>query len=91
MKIAEGHLMLKQIHMLVSRLPKYSVSSFMGYLNGKSAFIIYDRYANLKYKFGNGHFWSEGHYVSTVRVNDATVRKCIQEQKRYDIMQDNLV
>ena len=49
-----------------------------------------DRHANLKYKFGNRHFWSEGFYVSTVGVNDATVRKYIQEQEKYDIMQDKL-
>ncbi len=78
------------IHMLVSIPPKYSVSSFMGYLKGKSALMIFDRHANLKYKFGNRHFWSEGFYVSTVGVNDATVRKYIQEQEKYDIMQDKL-
>ena len=89
-EIIEGHLMPDHIHMLVSIPPKYSVSSFMGYLKGKSALMIFDRHANLKYKFGNRHFWSEGYYVSTVGVNDATVRKYIQEQERYDIMQDKL-
>lgn len=78
------------IHRLVSIPPKYSVSSFMGYLKGKSALMIFDRHANLKYKFGNRHFWSERFYVSTVGVNDATVRKYIQEQEKYDIMQDKL-
>ena len=89
-EIIEGHLMPDHIHMLVSIPPKYSVSSFMGYLKGKSALMIFDRHANLKYKFGNRHFRSEGYYVSTVGVNDATVRKYIQEQERYDIMQDKL-
>ena len=56
----------------------------------KSALMMFDRHANLKYKFGNRHFWSEGFYVSTVGVNDATVRKYIQEQEKYDIMQDKL-
>ena len=65
-EIIEGHLMPDHIHMLVSIPPKYSVSSFMGYLKGKSALMIFDRHANLKYKFGNRHFWSEGFYVSTV-------------------------
>jgi putative transposase len=55
------------IHMLV----KISVSSFMGYLKGKSAFMIFDKHANLKYKFGNRHFWAEGYYVSTVGLNEA--------------------
>ena len=54
------------VHMLVSIPPKLSVSSFMGYLKGKSALMMFDRHANLKYKFGNRHFWSEGYYVSTV-------------------------
>ena len=52
--------------------------------------MIFDRHANLKYKFGNRHNWSERFYVSTVGVNDATVRKYIQEQEKYDIMQDKL-
>ena len=52
--------------------------------------MIFDRHTNLKNKFGNRHFWREGYYVSTVGVNDATVRKYIQEQERYDIMQDKL-
>ena len=61
--------------------PSLSVSAFMGYLKGKSALMMFDRHANLKYKFGNRHFWSEGYYVSTVGLNDATVAKYIQEQK----------
>ena len=55
-KIIEGHLMPDHIHMLVSIPPKISVSSFMGYLKGKSALMIFDKHANLKYKFGNHHF-----------------------------------
>ena len=89
-EIVEAEVCPDHIHMLVSIPPKYSVSSFMGYLKGKSALMIFDRHANLKYKFGNRHFWSEGFYVSTVGVNDATVRKYIQEQEKYDIMQDKL-
>ena len=89
-EILEGHLMTDQIHMLVSIPTKYSISSFMGYLKGKSALMIFDRHANLKYKFGNRHFWSEGYYVSTVGLNEATIRKYIQEQEKYDIMQDKL-
>ena len=68
-EILEGHLMPDHIHMLVSIPPKYSISSFMGYLKGKSALMIFDRHANLKYKFGNRHFWSEGYYVGTVGLN----------------------
>ena len=88
--IIEAEVCPDHIHMLVSIPPKYSVASIMGYIKGKSSLMIFDRHANLKYKFGNRHFWSEGFYVSTVGVNDATVRKYIQEQEKYDIMQDKL-
>ena len=83
-EIIEGHLMVDHIHMLVSIPPKYSVSQFMGYLKGKSSLMIFDRHANLKYKFGNRHFWAEGYYVSTVGLNEATIRKYIQEQESHD-------
>jgi len=78
------------IHMLVSIPPKMSVSSFMGYLKGKIALIIFDKHANLKYKFGNRHFWAEGYDVSTVGLNEATIRKYIQEQESHDIAMDKL-
>ena len=89
-EILEGELMPDHIHMLVTIPPKYSVSGFMGYLKSKSALMIFDRHANLKYKFGNRHFWSEGYYVSTVGLNEATIRKYIQDQERDDIMKDKL-
>ena len=76
--------------MLVSIPPKISVSSFMGYLKGKSALMIFDKHANLKYKFGNRHFWAEGYYVSTVGLNEATIKKYIQEQEKHDIAMDKL-
>ena len=86
----EGKLMPDHVHMLVAIPPKYSVSSFMGYLKGKSALMMFDRHANLKYKLGNRHFWSEGYYVSTVGLNEDTIRKYIKEQERYDQMVDKL-
>ena len=89
-EIIEGHLMIDHIHMLVSIPPKYSVSQFMGYLKGKSSLMIFDRHANLKYKFGNRHFWAEGYYVSTVGLNEATIRKYIQEQGSHDRAMDKL-
>lgn len=89
-EILEGHLMLDHIHMLVSILPKISVSSFMGYLKGKSSLLMFDRHANLKYKYGNRKFWAEGYYVSTVGLNEATIRKYIREQENADIAQDRL-
>ena len=89
-EIIEGHLMADHVHILVMIPPKMSISSFMGYLKGKSALMIFDRHANLKYKYGNRHFWSEGYYVSTVGLNDATVTKYIREQEKYDIAMDKL-
>ena len=76
-EIIEGHLMPDHVHMLVSIPPKISVSSFMGYLKGKSSLMIFDKHANLKYKFGNRKFWAEGNYVSTVGLNEATIKKYI--------------
>ena len=65
-------------------------SSFMGYLKGKSALMIFDKHANLKYKFGNRHFWAEGYYVSTVGLNEATIKKYIEDQEKHDIALDKL-
>ena len=78
-EILEGHLMPDHVHLLLSIPPKYSVSSIMGYLKGKSSLMIFERHANLKYQFGNRHFWSIGYYVSTVGLNEATIRKYIQD------------
>ena len=89
-EIIEGHLMPDHVHMLISIPPKYAVSDIMGYLKGKSALMIFDKHANLKYKFGNRHFWAEGYYVSTVGLNEATIRKYIQEQEKHDIALDKL-
>ena len=89
-EIIEGHLMPDHVHMLAGIPPKLAVASFMGYLKGKSALMMFDKHANLKYKFGNRHFWSEGHCVSTVGLNEATIRKYIQEQEAHDIALDKL-
>ena len=89
-EIIEGHMMPDHVHMLVSIPPKISVSSFMGYLKGKSALMMFDRHANLKYKFGNRHFWAEGYYVSTVGLNEKTITKYIREQEQQDIALDKL-
>ena len=78
-EIIEDHLMPDHVHMLVSIPPRISVSSFMSYLKGKSALMMFDKHANLKYKFGNQHFWAEGYYVSTVGLNEAAIKKYIQD------------
>ena len=89
-EILEGHLMPDHVHLLLSIPPKYSVSSVMGYLKGKSSLMIFERHANLKYQFGNRHFWSIWYYVSTVGLNEATIRKYIQDQEKEDILHDKL-
>ena len=89
-EIIEGHMMPDHVHLLLSIPPKISVSSFMGYLKCKSALMMFERHANLKYKFGNRHFWAEGYYVSTVGLNEATIKKYIQEQEKADIALDKL-
>ena len=89
-EIYEGHLMPDHVHMLVSIPPKMAVASFMGYLKGKSSLMMFERHANLKYKFGNRKFWSEGYYVSTVGLNEQTIAKYIREQESHDIALDKL-
>ena len=81
-EIIEAELCKDHVHMLVSIPPKYSVSQVVGYLKGKSSLMIFDRHANLKYKYGNRHFWCTGYYVDTVGRN----KKAIQEYIREDIM-----
>ena len=89
-EIIEGHMMPDHVHMLLSIPPKIAISTFVGYLKGKSALQMFDKHANLKYKFGNRHFWAEGYYVSTVGLNEATVKKYIAEQEKHDIALDKL-
>ena len=89
-EILEGHLMPDHVHLVLSISPKLSVSAFMGYLKGKSALMMFERHANLKYKFGNRKFWAEGYYVSTVGLNEATVRKYAREQEMHDQAVDKL-
>ena len=104
-EILEGHMMPDHVHLLLSIPPSISISSFMGYLKGKSALMMFDKHANLKYKFGNRHFGAEGYYVSTVGLNEETIRKYIiaeiisddseirkyiREQEKHDIALDKL-
>lgn len=78
------------VHLQVSIPPKLSISSFMGYLKGKSALMMFDQHANLKYKFGNRPFWSEGCYISTIGLNEATIKKYIRNQEKRDQAVDKL-
>ena len=86
----EAHAMPDHIHMLVEIPPNQRVSDFMGYLKGKSTMIIFERYSNLKYKYGNRHFWCRGYYVSTVVGNKNGIAKYIREQEHEDIVYDQL-
>jgi len=89
-EIIEGNARIDHIHLHLEIPSKYSVSGFMGYLKGKSAMMMFDRHANLKYKYGNRHFWSRGYYVSTVGLNEATIAKYVGEQKKHDQMMDRI-
>lgn len=89
-EIIEGHLMPDHARMLAGIPPKTGVSSLMGYPRGKSSLLMFVRHANLKHEFGNRRFWAEGHCVSTVGLNEATIAKYIREQERADIAQDRL-
>lgn len=78
------------IHMLISIPPKYSVSQIMGYLKGKSSLMIFDRHANLKYKYGNRHFWARGYYVDTVGRNKKQIQEYIKKQLQEDQLADHM-
>ena len=78
------------IHMLVSIPPHLSVSQFMGYLKSKSSLMIFDRHANLKYKYGNRHFWCRGYFVDTVGKYETAIREYINNQLKADIMNDQI-
>ena len=87
-RIIEAECCPDHIHMLVEIPPKMSVAGYIGFLKGKSSLMIYEKYANMKYKYGNRHFWCRGYYVSTVGLNEATIKKYIEDQEKADIMQD---
>lgn len=89
-EIIEAHAMPDHIHMLVSIPPSLCVSEFMGYLKGKSTLMIFERHANMKYKYGRRVFWAKGYYVSTVGANKAAVAKYIREQENEDMIMDQL-
>ena len=76
------------VHLLLSIPPKYYVSSFMWYLKGKTAMMIFGKQGNLKYKLGNRHFGATGYYVRTVGLDEATIKKYIREQEKLDMLED---
>ena len=89
-EIIEAELCPDHVHMLVSIPPNLSVSQFVGYPKGKSSLMIFDRHANLKYKYGNRHFWCRGYYVDTVGKNTKIIEEYIRNQLQSDIMEDQI-
>ena len=90
LKLLEGEACPDYIHMLVEIPPNISVSSFVGYLKGKSTLMIFERHANLKYKYGNRHFWARGYYVDTVGKNAKKIEEYIKNQLQEDQMYDQI-
>ena len=89
-EIIEAEAYSDHIHMLVSIPPKYSVSQIMGYLKGKSGLMIFEKYANMKYKYGNRHFWCRGYYVDTVGRNKKVIEQYIRNQLQEDVSAEQL-
>ena len=89
-EIIEAEACPDHIHMLVSIPPKISVSSFMGYLKGKSSLMIFDRHANMKYRYGNREFWCRGYYVDTVGKNKRAIAEYIKHQMQEDVAYEQI-
>ena len=89
-EIIEAEACPDHIHMLISVPPKYSVAQIVGYLKGKSSLMIFEKYANMKYKYGNRHFWCRGYYVDTVGKNKKAIGEYIRKQLQEDIGYEQL-
>ena len=89
-EIIEAELCKEHVHMLISIPPKYSASQIVGYLKGKSSLMIFDRHANLKYKYGNRHFWARGYYVDTVGRNRKQIQEYIKNQLTREQIADQI-
>ena len=89
-EILEANACPDHIHMLLKIPPNISVAQFMGYLKGKSSLMIFDRHANLKYKYGNRHFWCRGYYVDTVGRNEQKIAEYVRNQLQEDIAEDQI-
>ena len=89
-EIIEAEACANHIHLLVSIPPYLSIAQFVGFLKGKSSLMIFDRHANLKYKYGNRHFWCRGYYVDTVGKNEKIIREYIRNQLEDYYMKDQV-
>jgi len=87
-EVVEGTMCIDHIHMCLSIPPKYSVSTIVGYLKGKSAMIVFEKYSRLKRNFKGHSFWARGYYVSTVGLDEAKIRKYIQNQNTNESVED---
>ena len=89
-KLISGEACPDHIHMLLEIPPKYAVADFMGYLKSKSTLMIFDRHANLKYKYGSRHFWAKGYFCDTVGKNEKVIKEYIQNQLQEDKLYDQM-
>ena len=89
-EIIEGNACSDHIHLYVSIPPNVNISAFIGYLKGKSSLMIFDRHANLKYKYGNRHFWCRGYYISTVGWNEKVIAEYVKNQMQEDVVDDQM-
>ena len=89
-RIIEGEACPNHIHMLLEIPPKYAVADIMGYLKSRSTLMIFDRHANLKYKYGSRHFWAKGYFCDTVGKNEKVIREYIQTQLQEDKLYDQM-
>ena len=89
-EIIEAEACKDHIHMLVSVPPKISISNLVGYIKGKTTLMIYERHANMKYKYGNRSFWSTGYYVSTVGKNQKAIENYVRNQLKEDMLTDQI-
>ncbi|AYF53321.1 IS200/IS605 family transposase [Clostridium novyi] len=89
-EIIEANVCVDHIHMLVSIPPKMSISSFVGFLKGKSSLMIFEKFANLRYRYGNRHFWCKGYYVDTVGRNKKAITEYIKNQQKEDMISDQI-
>lgn len=87
-KILEGQACIDHIHLCISVPPKYALSTMVGYLKGKSAMVVFEKYSKVKRNFKGHSFWARGYYVSTVGLDEARIRKYIQDQEINDSVQD---
>ena len=89
-KLIEGEVCPDHVHILVELPPKHAVSSFMGYLKGKSSIMIYNKWGNMKFKYRNRQFWCRGYYVDTVGKNTEKIKSYIAHQLEIDRMSNQM-